>query len=170
MKQDRDVVNGGLQVLPETLFIAEVQDETYDRFITEQSDNVNLNMRLQVAGLAVNPRDLEEVSRAALEAKVPEGFQLLSVESVRGEVAEEGTGNDTVFYVDARGTAGAEINESEVKRLVRGRSPSEAQAALLQTFALKRNPQIALGPEWLTGSLYRLPLVTLRIDTEVRRE
>lgn len=170
MNQDRDVVNGGLQVLPETLFIADVQDETYDRFVTEQADSVSLNMRLQVAGLAVDPRDLEEVSRAALEAKVPEGFQLLSVESARGEVAEEGTGNDVVFYVDARGTAGAEINAGDVKRLVRGRSPAEAQAALLQTYSLKRNPQIALGPDWLTENLNRLPLVTLRIDADVRRE
>jgi hypothetical protein len=170
MQQDRDVVNGGLIVLPETLFIADVQDETYDRFITEQSDNVSLNLRYQVAGLAISPRDLETISRDVLRSKVPEGFQLLTVESARGDVAEEGTGNDTLFYVNARGTAGAEISESAVKRLVRGKSPAEAQAALLQGFALRRNPQITTGPDWLMQYLNRLPWVTLRINTTVERE
>jgi hypothetical protein len=85
-------------------------------------------------------------------------------------VAEEGTGNDTLFYVNAKGTAGAEINEGAVKLLVRGKSPSEAQAALLQKFALRRNPQITAGPDWLMQYFNRLPLVTLRINTKVERE
>jgi hypothetical protein len=170
MKQQREVINSGLFILPETLFIADVQDETYDRFITEQADAVSLNMRLQVAGLAVAPRDLERISRAALLTKVPEGFTLLSVESSRGEVAEEGTGTAVQFFVNARGRAGAEISETEVKRLVRGKTLSEAQSALLQNFALSRNPRIELGPDWLIRLFNRLPYVTLRIDATVERE
>ncbi len=170
MTQQREVVNSGLIVLPETLFIADVQDETYDRFITEQADSVSLNMRLQVAGLAIVPRDLEQISRSALTSKVPPGFQLLSVESSRGEVAEEGTGTDVQFFVNAKGRAGAEISESDVKRLVRGKTLSEAQSALLQNFSLSRNPQIDLGPDWLIRLFNRMPYVTLRIDATVERE
>jgi hypothetical protein len=164
------VVNSGLIVLPETLFVADVQDETFDRFITEQADQVSLNMRLQVAGLAVDPRDLDVISREVLKSRVPQGFELLSVQSASGEVAEEGTGNDTVFYVNARGTAGANIDERAVKQLVRGKTPAEAQSALLQNYALVRNPQIITGPDWLMQSVNRLPLVIQRIDTEVKRE
>lgn len=170
MREQREVVNSGLIVLPETLFVADVQDETFDRFITEQADEVSLNMRLQVAGLAVDPRDLDTISREVLQQRVPQGFELLSVQSASGEVAEEGTGNDTVFYVNARGTAGANIDEREVKRLVRGKTMAEAQSALLQNFALVRNPQIITGPDWLMESVNRLPLVIQRIDTEVKRE
>ncbi len=170
MREQREVVNSGLIVLPETLFVADVQDETFDRFVTEQADEVSLNMRLQVAGLAVDPRDLDVISREVLKSRVPAGFELLSVQSASGEVAEEGTGNDTVFYVNARGTAGANIDEREVKQLVRGKSLVEAQSALLQNFALVRNPQIITGPDWLMASVNRLPLVIQRIDTEVKRE
>lgn len=170
MREQREVVNGGLIVLPETLFVADVQDETFDRFVTEQADEVSLNMRLQVAGLAVDPRDLDAISREVLMQRVPQGFELLSVQSASGEVAEEGTGNDTMFFVNARGTAGANIDEREVKRLVRGKTPAEAQSVLLQNFALVRNPQIITGPDWLMGSINRLPLVIQRIDTEVKRE
>ncbi|MCS6846599.1 MAG: baseplate J/gp47 family protein [Anaerolineae bacterium] len=170
MQQQREVINDGLIVLPETLFIAERQDETFDRFVTEQADSVTLNMRLQVAGLAVSPRDLETVAREALKLKVPEGFELLSAEALRGEAAEEGTGNETLLFVEARGLAGAAIDKNAVRRLVRGKTPADAQAALLQNFALKRNPRIEAGPDWLMQYVNRLPLVTLRIETQVERE
>jgi hypothetical protein len=170
MQQQREVVNDGLLILPETLFIADRQDETFDRFVTEQADTVSLNMRLQVAGLAVSPRDLEAVAREALKLKVPEGFELLAAEAVRGEVAEEGTGNEVLLFVEARGLAGAAIDENAVRRLVRGKTPADAQAALLQNFALKRNPRIEAGPDWLMQYVNRLPWVTLRINARVERE
>jgi len=170
MKARREVINSGLIVLPETLFIADVQDETYDRFVSEQADAVSLNMRLQIAGLAVSPRDLDQIAHAALLDKVPHGFQLLTVESARGEVAEEGTGNAVQYFVNAKGRAGANIDVSAVKHLVRGKPLAEAQSALLQSLSLSRNPQISLGPSWLIRYVNRLPFVTLRIDTKVERE
>ncbi|GIV83628.1 MAG: hypothetical protein KatS3mg052_0635 [Candidatus Roseilinea sp.] len=103
-------------------------------------------MRLQVAGLAVSPRDLETVAREALKLKTPEDFELLSAEAWRGEVAEEGTGNETLLFVEARGLAGAAIDENAVRRLVRGKTPADAQAALLQNFVLQRNPRIEGRP------------------------
>lgn len=170
MRQDPDVTANGLFVVPDTLFIADVQDETYDRFITEQADEVTLNMRLQMAGLAVSPAHLASVARQGLVSKVPEGFSLLSVSIERGDVAEEGTGTNTVFFMVARGVAGAEIDENLVKREVRGKTPGEAQSILLQKFALRSNPIIEVGPDWLTRYVNRLPLVTLRIATTVKRE
>lgn len=168
MRQDPEVVNGGLVVLPETLFIAGVQDETYDRFITEQADEVTLNMRLQVAGLAIDPRDVRALARDALLKKTPEGFSLLSVDAVRSAVVEEGTGSLTQIYITARGRAGAEIDPEAVRRLARGKTLAEAQIALLRAFPLRQNPRIELEPRWLAGG--RLPLLTMRIEATVERE
>ena len=170
MRQDPDVTGNGLFVVPDTLFIADVQDETYDRFITEQADEVTLNMRLQVAGLAVSPAHLASVARQGLVSRVPEGFNLLSVSIERGDVAEEDTGTNTVFFMVARGVAGAEIDENQVKREVRGKTVGEAQSALLEKFALRSNPIIEVGPDWLTRHINRLPFVTLRITTTIKRE
>jgi hypothetical protein len=170
MKQDPEVARNGWFVVPNTLFIADVQDETYDRFVTEQADEVKLNMRLQVAGYAVSPADLDAVARAAITDNVPEGFNLLEVTTERGDVAEEGTGLRTVFYVVAHGMAGARIDENEVKKLVRGRTIADAQSTLLEALALKGNPVIDVQPEWLLKYTHRLPFVTLRIQTQVKRE
>ncbi len=170
MRQDPDVTSNSLFVVPDTLFIADVQEETYDRFITEQADQVTLNMRLQVAGLAVSPADLASVARQVLASKTPQGFSLLSMSIERGDVAEEGTGTNSVFFMVARGVAGAEIDENQVKREVRGKTVGEAQSTLLEKFALRSNPIIEIGPDWLTRYINRLPFVTLRINVTVKRE
>ncbi|MGQ9813881.1 MAG: hypothetical protein ACUVR3_01820, partial [Candidatus Roseilinea sp.] len=59
---------------------------------------------------------------------------------------------------------------NEVKRAVRGKTVGEAQSALLEKFALRSNPIIEVGPDWLTRFINRLPFVTLRITTTIKRE
>ncbi|HEY3288522.1 MAG TPA: hypothetical protein VGK87_00205 [Anaerolineae bacterium] len=170
MKQDGEVLRNGWYVVPTTIFIADVQDETYDRFVTEQADQVKLNLRLQVAGLAVDPADMDSIAQTVIADKVPAGYSLLDVTTERGDVAEEGTGLRTEFYVTAHGRAGAKIDENEVKKLVRGRTIADAQAVLLQNLSLKGNPQITVEPDWLLRYSHRMPFITLRIDTSVKRE
>jgi hypothetical protein len=170
MKLDPEVIRNGWYIIANTLFIADIQDETYDRFVTEQADEVKLNLRLQVAGLAVAPRDMDSVARTIIADKVPTGYSLLEVSTERGDVAEEGTGLLTEFFVTAHARAGARIDENEVKNLVRGRTIPDAQSALLQKFSLKGNPSITVGPDWLLRYTNRMPFVTLRIETTVRRE
>ncbi|MCX7938227.1 MAG: hypothetical protein N2545_02150, partial [Thermoflexales bacterium] len=170
MREQPEVINSGLIILPETLFIADVQDETFDRFLTEQADQLTLNMRLQVAGLAVDPRDLNAIARRALERKVPQGFMLLDVIAVDAAVAEEGTGALTQLFVDAQGLAGANIDANEVRRLVRGLTLAEAQVTLLRRFSLTRSPQIEVQPSWFVRLTNRLPWIVTRIEARVLRE
>ena len=169
MNQQPEIASEGLFIVPDTFFIAEVQDETYDRFISEAADSVTLHMRIQVAAVAVSPTDLDMMAHDVLVDKVPEGFSLLSARAERGEVAEEGTGLRYEYYIVARGTAGAEIDETRVRRLVRGKRVTEAQATLLNTFQLKQNPSIKVEPAWLAAWINRVPFVPMRIETQVLR-
>ena len=94
---------------------------------------------------------------------------MLSAHAERGEVAEEGTGLRYEYYIVARGTAGAEIDEASVRKLVRGKRVAEARQTLLNTFQLKQNPIIKVEPVWLANWLNRLPFVPMRIETQVLR-
>lgn len=170
MKDLPEVVDDGLYVVPETVFLADVLDETADRFVTEQADAVNVSTRIQVAALAVSPTDLNALARDALETRTPEGFSLLSAQAIRGDAAEEGSGRRVIYFMSARGRAGAEIDANEVRRLVAGKPRGEAQSALLQRFALSSTPRMTLQPEWWARYVGRMPWITLRIDAEVRRE
>lgn len=170
MKTQGDITGGGLYIVPETLFIADVQDESSDRFVTEQADIVNVSTRLQVAALAVAPSDLTAVAREALKESVPKDFSLLSARAERGDASEEGTGNRVEYFVVARGVAGAEIDQSAVRKLIAGKTRAEAQTILLQEFKINASPRISLEPAWWVNYFDRIPWITLRIQTEVKRE
>jgi hypothetical protein len=170
MLKEPEVAQGGLYVIPESVYIAEVQDETFDRFVTEEANELKLTLRMQVAGLAVSPDDLDAVARVALLPKAPRGFELLSARAERGDVAEEGTGTRVEYYMVARGIAGAAIDESALKKLIRGQTPDEARRALQGAYRLNAPPTIEITPEWLPAILTRLPLAPMRIDVTVKRE
>ena len=170
MLKEPDVAQAGLYVIPESVYIAEVQDETFDRFVTEEANELKLTLRMQVAGLAVSPADLDAVAREALVSKSPRGFELLSARAERGDVAEEGTGTRVEYYMVARGIAGAAIDENALKKLIRGQTPDEARRALQGAYRLNGAPSIEISPEWLPAPLTRLPLVPMRIDVTIRRE
>jgi len=169
MAKNEKVVNNGLYVLPDTMFVADVQDESFDRFVGEQAQNVTLNMRLQIAGLAIQPTDLDVIARGALASRVPRGFDLLDVSTERGSVAEEG-GSDIEYFVNASGIAGTRIDEESVKKLVRGKSPAEAIKILSGAYPLKSTPKIVISPDWLAKMLDRIPLAPMRINVKVVRE
>lgn len=168
LKNDK-VVNNGLHVLPDTMFVADVQDESFDRFVGEQAENVTLNMRLQIAGLAIVPTDLNVIARSALTSLVPRGFDLLDVNTERGSVAEEG-GSEIEYFVNASGIAGTRIDEESVKKLVRGKAPSEALKLLSGAYPLKSTPKITMEPEWLVKLTNRIPFAPMRINVKVVRE
>jgi len=170
MLKEPDIAQGGLYVIPESVYIAEVQDETFDRFVTEEATELKLTLRMQVAGLAVSTDDLDAVARIALVDKAPRGFELLSASAERGDVAEEGTGTRVEYYMVARGIVGAAIDETALKRLIRGQTPDEARRALLGAYRLNGAPSIEISPEWLPAVLTRLPLAPMRIDVTVKRE
>ena len=170
MKTQPEITDGGLYVVPATLFIAEVQDETADRFVTEQADAVNVSTRIQVAALAVSPTDMNTIARNALEAKTPQGFSLLSARVIQGDAAEEGGSRSVTYFMSARGLAGAEIDENAVKKLIAGKTRAEAQSLLLQEFAINSTPRLTLQPSWWVQYVGRMPWITLRMNTTVRRE
>ena len=70
----------------------------------------------------------------------------------------------------AHGVAGAKIDENNVKWLIHGKTIAEAQSVLLQKLSLKGNPIISVEPTWLFNYTNRLPFITLRIQTQVKRE
>jgi hypothetical protein len=170
MQLEPDIVSGGLTVVPETLFIADVQDETADRFVTEQADVINVSTRVQVAALAVSQQDLNEIANGALSERVPQGFSLLSARALRGDASEEDSGQSVRYFIVAKGIAGAEIDGDAVRRAVAGKTRSEAQTILLRDFELSSSPRITLEPAWWLRNVDRLPWITLRIQTDVKRE
>ena len=170
LQKEPEVAKGNLYLVPTSIYISDIQNETYDRFATEPADELRLDMRIQVIGLAVSPVSLSEIARAEISKKVPRGFSLVEIEMDRGDEVEEDAGVRTQVFVTVRGKVGAEIDLGQVRNLVRGKTLPEAQTALQRNLPLQRPPQLSVGPAWLTNIINRLPFVPMRIQVDVKRE
>lgn len=157
-------------LLHESLFVADVGKQAYDRFIGEQADAIGLDMRLLISGWAVDLDNAETVAYTVLSQHVPYGQELLDVQFAIGELAEEevGLGAFTLF-VTAHGTSNALLNTAEAASLIRGKRVADARESLLAEFPLAAEPRITLWPAWPERLkwLERMPLIPLRISVRV---
>jgi len=157
-------------ILRQSLRIEAIPKQAYNRFVTEQSDTVGLNMRLLVSGWAVDADNAKAVAYAALSRRVPPGYELLNASFELGEEAEEDIGPGSfAFFVTASGYADATLDTDAAVSLVRGQRVAAARERLLAEFPLVEEPQITLWPEWPEGLkwLERMPLIPLRISVRV---
>jgi hypothetical protein len=157
-------------LLRQSMRIEAVPKLAYDRYVTEQSDTVGLNMRILVSGWAVDVADARAVAYAALAQRIPPEYELMDVRFEMGELAEEDIGGGSfTLFVTAYGYADASLNPREAASLVKGKKVGDARDLLVTRLPLGEEPQIALWPKWPQQLrwLERMPLIPLRIDVQV---
>jgi len=166
-----DLLEEPTQVLfRQSLLVVGIPKEAYTRFISEQANEVGLNMRLQVRGLAVDVHNAEAVAYVGLSRHLPPGYVLVDASFELGEVAEEDIGPGWFSsFVTARGYAAAALDTGEAVALIRGQPIASARERLLAEFPLAEDPQVVLWPEWPEHLkwLERMPLLPLRISVQV---
>lgn len=154
-------------VPPESLSVAEVLDETYDRFVTEEAPSLGLQMRVSVAGLKVGMQDANALVYAAMAAQVPPGYELIpnGLGFRRDEtlVPADKRGNLTLV-MRGTGYASARLDLEAVRRSVAGLSVKQARTRLLETLPLQADPDIQVWPAWFG----RVPHLTFRTAIEIR--
>jgi len=152
-----------------SLRVESMPKKTYSHFIGEESETVELNMRLLVSGQAVSADQARVIAKSVLMNRLPAGNRLVDSRFDVGEITDdEGPGWFT-FHVDGRGYAAAGISEQHVISVVRGKRVPEARDALLRYLPLGRPPRLEtwpMWPDWLQV-LDRVPVVPIRIDVDV---
>lgn len=136
---------------------------SFDRFLYERADRLGVRMRLLVTALVVDQDDAETVAYAALVRRVPEGYRLVDVAFEIGEVTEEPLGGEMTFFVTATGRTAAEIDVGRVREMIRGQPVTEAIEELNANLPISGAVRVTVWPDWLE----RMPLLPLRIDTEI---
>lgn len=144
----------------------QAREVSYDRFLYEQADKLQVYMKLLVTGMAVDRDNAEAVGYAALVRRLPAGHVLVDTDF---EIREPtgGPQNGVIqFAVSAVGYAAAEVDPEVVRQTVRGKSLAHAADLLVTRWPLAQPPQIQVWPRWLT----RMPLLPLRITVQVTPE
>ncbi len=141
----------------------QASEVSYDRFLYEQADKLQVYMKLLVTGMAVDRDNAEAVGYAALVRRLPPDHVLVGTEfEIREPTA--GPENGVIqFAVSAVGYAAAEVDPEVVRQTVRGKSLPQAADLLADRWPLAQPPQIQVWPRWLT----RMPLLPLRITVQV---
>jgi hypothetical protein len=154
---------------PDSLRVAEVVAETFDRAAGEQADILRLTLRIAVTGLAVDENDARLVAQAALQAQVPPGEGLIGQAQFARDPAVTVDADSRVhFTATATGETVPFISRDLVRQLVTGRKVGDANRHLLANLPLANPPLITLRPNWYAHWYNRLPWLPFRIDVIVR--
>lgn len=153
-------------LLPGTLRIANVLEETFDPPADQPADSLTLTLRLECAARVVLAQDVEPLVRLSLDAARPAGY-LPDTASLTfrpmGSVITDSQGV-TRWRVEANRRLLRQVDPAQVFHLVRGRWPETAQSQLMASFPLRQPPEIHLSPSWWPW----LPLLPFRLEVVVQ--
>jgi len=152
-------------VAADSLQIVGVEDETYDHFVGEEANLLNLDMRVTVTGVAIDEQAARALVYDALLRKAGAGYDLIpaALRFRRGEVTEVDGRGAVTFFMQGWGARTARIDVEGLTRAVLGKPVDEAGEYLSAEVALRRPPMIDVWPE----GYERLPYMAFRISTDV---
>lgn len=152
---------------PESLAVAEVLDETFDRFVGEEASSLGLQMSARVTALKVGMQDANALVYAAMAAKTPPGHELipngLSFQRQETLAPADKRGNLTLV-MRGSGFAAARLDVNAIRKAVTGKSVKTAEAYLAEALPLKAEPQAEVWPGWFG----RMPFLSFRIEIEIQ--
>ncbi len=154
----------GEKLAARSLRIVRIIDESYDHPAGEAADTVSLTMRIEVAGLAYRPKDALQAGKLALQAALPAGS--LGVPGSQSiELLSDSPDNVAADLLPFRATQQAFVpfDLAAVRRMVRGRSPSEASQLLRRSLSLAAPPSVVLTPAWWPW----IPWLDVRIEVSM---
>jgi hypothetical protein len=154
-------------IAPESLAVADILDETYDRFVTEEAPSLGLQMRMRVSALKVGMQDANVLVYSALASRVPPGYELipngLTFQREETLVPADKRGNLTLV-MRGTGFAAARLDMEKVRRSVAGKPLESAREYLLESMPLQADPLVEVWPDWFG----RVPYLTFRTEVQVK--
>ena len=150
--------------MPEGLVQPYIVAQAFDQFNDEESDELSLNLRVLIHGVAISRSASEEAAMVALRNAVPERGQLVA-ESIRFSVEPQSvvSGRTIRYSVKASGNYVIPIDARAVSQTVTGLSVEEAGDRLEAEWLLAREPMFYQDPGWFAT----LPQIASRIQVRV---
>lgn len=149
----------------DTLRVVSVVDETYSHEAGEQTSQLTLSMRAQIAGTAVNTTAASDLALYALGQQISPGFSLVpdSIRFESGPITGVDEAGRVTFSMIAAGSLARELPTAEVVDAITGQELPTAVAHLNAQLALREPAHISVWPTWFD----RMPYLTTRIKTVV---
>lgn len=151
-KQALSALNSQLkqsEVLTPQSVKVEVVQEDYDHAVGDEAPILSLRLAVQAVGLAYDQRQITDLARKSRESQSQGSLQIIPESLKVSQPQLLGfAGNAVAFAVNVEWLTIQSIDENEVRRLVVGRTPAEAAAALQRRLGLVRPPEVTIEPAW----------------------
>ena len=158
------------EFLPPKSLTVEIFSEVYDQFLDAKADVLHLHMRIVASGTAVDVASANLLASEALEAKIPDTYELTS-EDVDFETDDQVRmdGRSVLLRVTASAELTADVDRGAVRSAVSGLPEDEAAQVLAGSFALGAPPVVVVQPDWIKRweLLDRVPFLPFRVQVVV---
>jgi len=152
-------------VLPDSLVLASIDQETFDPPAGQPASVLSLTMTTTYSTMYVRGADLRRLAEATLNSEMPTEYmpkeETLTLDLI-SESVPDGEGSRDLRLESGRTIMrGIDVNVASL--LVRGKTPKQAVAELQSALPLSAPPEIRLTPSWWPW----LPLIPFRLDVVV---
>ncbi|MEJ5202861.1 MAG: baseplate J/gp47 family protein, partial [Anaerolineales bacterium] len=155
----------GRYVLPATLRLKEVLEETREPLEGQPGDYLSLKMRAEYTIWSVSRKDIEEVARLSLDANLPDNYQPVQNSLIVTSLSEPVLADHTVHWdIFAVRRVRGSFSSEELRSMLAGAKRESALSLLQNRVPTDYSPDIILHPAWWT----RLPYLPGRIEFEVQ--
>ncbi|MFH1184561.1 MAG: baseplate J/gp47 family protein [Chloroflexota bacterium] len=148
-------------ILPGTMTLASIDEETFDPSPGQPGSVLSLAMRVTYGVTYVSGADLRRLADARLDASMPPEYspRTDTVDVTLISAPTAGENGASPLNLEIRRTIMRDIDVNAVNQLVRGAPQKEALGRLESVLPLSAPPEVRLTPPWWP----RLPLIPFRI-------
>lgn len=138
--------------------------QKFVEFADEESEELNLDLRVLVQGTAVSDVEITQAAQQALQSEIPRLGQLVANSVVLQREANTSVTNRAVdFSITSMADYVIPIEPDEVRTMVSGLTPDAASDAIQERWLLDQPPEIYRDPELLAI----LPTIERRIQVRI---
>lgn len=150
--------------LPQESITTAIVAQAFDQYNDDQSDQVNLTLRLLANGIAVNESDARDALQAAVQAELPERARLVADSLVaHRQPGAESINSAVEFTMTVTANYVTPVDPFQVREAIAGKDVEEAMQIMQQEWSLAAPPEIYRDPEWVAT----LPALPTRIQVRV---
>jgi hypothetical protein len=149
----------------DSLRIVNLLSETYSHEVGEQASRLELSLRADIAGTAVDTTAASDLAYYALGQQISPGFELVpaSIRFESGNITGVDEAGRVSFSMIAEGVLARTLRAHEVVAAVAGQELDTAVIYLNEQLPLREPPTVDIWPVWFE----RIPYLTTRIETQI---
>lgn len=154
----------GLLILPDAVWQT-VKEQTTDKKVDEEAQNVNLTLKIEFASLAFEKKLVDDQFKTKLSSTLTETQELVFEDGKEPTITTKGITDDkTKLTIEVAGSGYKveKIDKATIARSVKNKSVDSAKNSIVETYKAD-SVEISISPSWWIA---RLPLLEGAIRVE----